>query len=235
MNVDHELVSFLASNDIVIADKKDDGGYNRTSVDKMAHIDNLVKIQKVISTYDKPYTIGLSSFIWKDIEMFKMWNRRGRKIINDYSLMELENIVSKAEEAINSIYKIPYLNLIHRAMDNNEICVGKVSESNIWRDEKINILDLSKMNFNLIEHDCYKYLLKFKKKKISLDYDKIIDYFVESQHLSNDSSIYINSLLSYPYESMKIIQREYLRETLNREEILRKSEILKDFCNESLI
>lgn len=234
MNLSKDLIRFLASNDIVIIDKKD-GIYNKNDLDNIAYIDNLVKIQKAILTYDKPYSLGLSSFIWKDIEMFKMWNRRGRKIIKDYNLKELEGIVSKGENSINSIYKIPYLNLIHRAMKRNEICVGKTSQSNIWNDEKINILDLSKMNFNLIEHDCYKYLLKFKKKGISLDYNKIIDHFIKSQSLSKDSSIYINSLLSYPYESMKIIQREYLRETLNRKDILKKSEILRDFYNESLI
>lgn len=234
MNLQKDLINFLASNDIEIVDKKDEN-YNKGSIDKIGHIDNIVKVQKVILTYNKPYSIGLSSFIWKDIEMFKMWNRRGRKIIKDYNLVELEKIVTKAEESINSIYKIPYLNIIHRAMNNNEICVGKTSESNIWRNEKINILDLSKMNFNLIEQDCYKYLLRFKKKNISLDYNKIIDYFIESQSLGKDSKIYISSLLSYPYESMKIIQKEYLRESLNREEILKKSEILGDFYNESLI
>lgn len=234
MNLQKDLINFLASNDIEIVDKKDEN-YNKGSIDKIGHIDNIVKVQKVILTYNKPYSIGLSSFIWKDIEMFKMWNRRGRKIIKDYNLVELEKIVTKAEESINSIYKIPYLNIIHRAMNNNEICVGKTSESNIWRSEKINILDLSKMNFNLIEQDCYKYLLRFKKKNISLDYNKIIDYFIESQSLGKDSKIYISSLLSYPYESMKIIQKEYLRESLNREEILKKSEILGDFYNESLI
>ncbi|MDO4535282.1 MAG: hypothetical protein Q4B63_05680 [Clostridium perfringens] len=234
MNLTDELRVFLESNDIVIADKKDEN-YNKTSIDKIVHIDNLVKIQKAILSYDKPYSLGLSSFIWKDIEMFKMWNRRGRKIIKDYNLKELEDIVNKGENSINTIYKIPYLNLIHRAMDNNEICVGKTSESNIWKSEKINVLDLSKMNFNLIEQDCYKYLFKFKKKGISLAYDKIVDHFIKRQSLSENSSIYINSLLSYPYESMKIIQREYLRETLNREEILKKSEILRDFYDESLI
>lgn len=234
MNLQKDLINFLASNDIEIVDKRDEN-CNKDSIDKMAHIDNLVKIQKAILAYDKPYSIGLSSFIWKDIEMFKMWNRRGRKIIKDYNLKELESIVNKAEKSINAIYKTPYLNLIHRAMDNNEICVGKTSESNIWRNEKINILDLNKMNFNLMEHDCYKYLLKFKKKDISLHYNKIIDYFVESQSLGKDSNIYICSLLSYPYESMKTIQKEYLRETLNREDILKKSEILRDFYNESLV
>ncbi len=234
MNLNHDLIDFLKSNDIVVADKKDEN-YNKDSVGKKAHIDNLVKVQKTILHYNKPYSLGLSSFIWKDIEMFKMWNRRGRKIIKDYNLKELEDIVNKAEGSIDTIYKIPYLNLIHRAMNNNEVCIGKTSERNIWKAEKINILDLSKMNFNLIEHDCYKYLLKFKKKGISLEYDKIIDYFVKNHSLSENSNIYIYTLLSYPYESMKIIQREYLKETLNREEILKKSEILRDFYNESLI
>ncbi len=234
MKVSAELIYFLNNNNIFITDKnnrKSDDSFSK----KIEHIDNLVKIEKTILSYDNPYSLGLSSFIWKDIEIFKMWNRRGRKLIYNYNLHEFESIVKKAEEAIDTLYKIPYLNLIHRSMKNNEICIGKVSQKNIWKDENLNVLDLSKMNFNLIEHDCYKYLFKYKKRAISLDYNKIIDYFIESHNLDNNSKIYIESLLSYPYDSMKAIQKEYLTARLSKEGMLKKSEILMNFYNDSLI
>lgn len=234
MKISGELIRFLNDKDIFITDKKNQQNIDGFS-ENIKHIDNLVKVEKTISSYDKPYSLGLSSFIWKDIEMFKMWNRRGRKLIKDYNLSELEDVVKKAEAVINEIYKIPYLNLIHRSMKNNEICIGKVSQNNIWKDKNIKILDLSKIGFNLIEHDCYKYLYKYKKRGISLEYGKIIDYFIERHNLNNNSKIYIENLLSYPYDSMKTIQKEYITERLNKEEILKKSEFLVNFYNDSLI
>lgn len=120
-------------------------------------------------------------------------------------------------------------------MRNNEICVGKVSSNNIWKDGNINIFDLSKMAFNLIEHDCYKYLFKYRKRKNSLDCNKIINSFIKSHNLDNDSKIYIENLLSYPYDSMKIIQKKYLMQRLDKEEIFKKSEFLTNLYNNDLI
>lgn len=234
MKISDELIHFLSDNDIVITNKKNEKSDNSANKE-IEHIKNLVKVQKIILNYNKPYSLGLSSFIWRDIETFKMWNRRGRKLIKDYNIDELESVVKEAEKSIDTLYKIPYLNLIHRSMKNNEICIGRTSENNIWKDENIKILDLSKSSFNLIEHDCYKYLYKYKKKQIPLDYNKIIDCFIKSHNLDNNSRVYIESLLSYPYESMKIIQKEYLVERLNKEELLKKSEFLMSFYNDSLI
>lgn len=234
MKISDELIKFLNDRNIFITDKKSKPN-NNSYTEEIKHIDNLIEVERIILSYGKPYSLGLSSFIWKDIEMFKMWNRRGRKLIKNYNLNELEEIVGRAEAAIDGIYKIPYLNLIHRSMKNKEICIGKVSQSNIWKDQNIKILDLSRMGFNLIEHDCYKYLLKYKKREVSLNYNKIIDYFIESHNLDNNSKIYIENLLSYPYDSMKAIQKEYLTERLNKEEIIKKSQLLMNFYNDSLI
>lgn len=228
MKINNDLTAFLNSNNIYIADKKNEKYVDDFKV-KMLQIDNIVKVQKTILNYNNPYSLGLCSFIWRDIEIFKMWNRRGRKLIKDYKLHELEPIVSEAEKSIDMIYKIPYLNLIHRSMKKNEICIGKVSENNLWGEDVLKILDLKKLGFNLIEHDCYKYLSKFKRKNISLDYYKTINHFIECHGLDNNSKIYIEALLSYPYNAMKIIQKEYLKERITKEDILVK------FYDESLI
>ena len=76
---------------------------------------------------------------------------------------------------------------------------------------------------------------KYKKREVSLNYNKIIDYFIESHNLDNNSKIYIENFLSYPYDSMKAIQKEYLTERLNKEEIIKKSQLLMNFYNDSLI
>lgn len=228
MKIDKDLITFLNSNNIYIADKKNERNtYDFNS--KILQIDNIVNIQKVILNYNNIYSLGLSSFIWRDIETFKMWNRRGRQLIKDYKLYEIESIVNEAENSIDTLYKIPYLNLIHRSMKRNELCIGRVSENNIWKEKNLKILDLKKLGFNLLEHDCYKYLFKFKRKSIDLDYNKIINYFVESHQLDKNSKTYIEALLEYPYDAMKVIQKEYLKEVTTKKEILVK------FYDKSLI
>ena len=231
MNMSNELVKFLNDSGIFIAEKRKKQNNNSFDND----IDNLIQIQKILLNYYKPYSLGIPNVIWKDIETFKVWNRRGRRLIKNYNFNELENVVRKAEIAIDTIYQSSYLNLIHRSMRNNEICVGKVSSNNIWKDGNINIFDLSKMAFNLIEHDCYKYLFKYRKRKNSLDCNKIINSFIKSHNLDNDSKIYIENLLSYPYDSMKIIQKKYLMQRLDKEEIFKKSEFLTNLYNNDLI
>lgn len=186
----------------------------------LIHIDNLVEIQKAFLECSEPFTLGLASDIWSDIEELKVWNRRTRIILNESGVLEIEKIVNKAEQCINKLYDLDYISLINRAMERNEICLGKPFENNLFRDSKLNVIDISKVNFNLVEHDCYKYLSRLKRRGIELQWGKLINYFVQKHELENESETYILALLSYPYDSMKFIQQYYFKGIVDKQEFL---------------
>lgn len=230
------LKMVLMSNGIQLVDKKKI--YNKKEYDiKMLknHIDNLVYFHNIFNNSINLYTLGLSSNIWKDIENFKVWNRRCKRVLEILNCMECEIIVKRAEYCIESIYKLPYIKMITRSMENKEVCVGKPYETNIWNDFNLKIIDISKINFNMKEIDCYKFLGRLKRKGENLEWNSIISYFLEHEYLNDYSKNYIMALLSYPYETMRYIQKLYFMNIYNRDEVVEKILELISIDGNSLI
>ena len=210
MKNNENLKELLNSNGVVIVDKKNlDKSVIHYETQCLVHIDNLIEIQRIFMKCKEPFSLGLSSSIWNDIEEFKVWNRRARAVLSDNNISRVEIVINKAEKCIETLYKLNYINLITRAMNRNEICVGRPFESNLFRDRELKLADISKVSFNMIEHDCYMYLSRLKRKQIELQWGELINYFVKKHELGNESEDYILALLSYPYDSMRFIQKYY--------------------------
>lgn len=129
----------------------------------------------------------------------------------DKFLLNNGNIIIKtAEEAIKCVNKIDYLGIIKRSMKKNEICLGKVDESNLRVSNCIEIGHLKDISYNLVEEDIYNYLKRVNRKSPNLDLDMFIDEYVKSACLGSDSKQYIKILLSVPYDTIKIWNRYIL-------------------------
>lgn len=223
MKKNEHLKELLNSKGIVILEKKNmDRGIMHDCDSCLRHIDNLVEIQKAFLQCNEPFALGLASNIWNDIEGLKVWNRRARVILEENNIKEIDTIVSKAEQCIGTIYSINYIDLINRAMYRNEICLGKPFENNLFIDGQLKVVDISKVNFNMVEHDCYKYLSRLKRRGIELQWGKLVNYFVQKHELGSESENYILALLSYPYDSMRFIQQYYVNGIVDKEEFLNK-------------
>ncbi len=76
----------------------------------------------------------------------------------------MPNYINRAEKVIESIYENGYINLVWRSMDRKEICLGKTHFNNIRYNEGIEVIDINKCSYNMVEMDCIELLYKINKK-----------------------------------------------------------------------
>ncbi|MFD3158293.1 hypothetical protein ACFIJ5_15825 [Haloimpatiens sp. FM7330] len=123
-------------------------------------------------------------------------------------LTEGEQIIAKGERCIDSIYFGGYTDLIVRSMDNKEICLGDVYFSNLrLKESKIQIKNIKKIKYNMVEVDGFNLLNKLKKKELNLDWGKLVRAFCYFENLEKNSENFISGLLNYPYEFVKCCSR----------------------------
>lgn len=122
-------------------------------------------------------------------------------------LEKAPSYVERAEVCIRQAFNAGYIDLISRSMKRNEICLGDVDFDNLWMREKIEIVDTSKCAYNMVEIDALLLLNKLKRKGIQLSWEELIGNFCEDEELGDHSKQFIFSLLSYPYQFIKISDR----------------------------
>lgn len=175
----------------------------------------------------------LESTIGKLVEDFKVGLKKlkreeqalkSKKIENDFERLLLDNIesyIERTEKSIKNIYANGYLDLIRRSMRNKEISIGTGDFVNLTEDKILQIKNITKCSYDMVEVDCFYLLSKCKKKRHELDYDRLIREFCSIKFLTEDSYNFIASLLSYPYEFVRI-STKYRKKDLTYEECLRK-------------
>lgn len=185
----------------------------------------------------------IQSVIGKEIASYKVEVRKNKNYLNKiemeknisdfqaYLLSESKKIIEEAESVINMLDSDIYFKLIKRSMKRYEICLGRVDEGNLKKDKNdiIYIRTSKYIAYNLLEHDCYNYIKKLKKKKSKNNIENIIIDFVNKSSLGEESIRYLNILASYPIESMKLLSK-YRSNELNttNEGIEKKLEIAKE-------
>ena len=101
-----------------------------------------------------------------------------------------------------------YLKLILRSMNDYEICLGKVDEGNLKKDGMIICIRSTRyISYNMLEHDCYNYIKRLKKKGYSGNVMEIVNDFSQKSGLGNESIDYIRVLVNYPIEAIKILSK----------------------------
>lgn len=243
----YSIKDFLQSNGIVVTENKGNkrvvSDFNEYNISK--HIELLANFHKRIAVSEGFFLLCFPSEIGKDAEQCKVeYKRLKRYISNLESCIQSEykgklytegsKILERCEKCLGNITKEEYISLIQRSMRKNEVCVGNVMEWNIFYQDGIKIHDISQMAFNLIEQDCIKYLLKLKRKGIKVDWDKVIDLFIRESNLDEVSKKYILSMISFPYEFFRVINK-IKTNNVNEEEIIDRIEDSKIKDGEMLI
>lgn len=184
------------------------------------------------------YYLRLHSEIGKNIEDYKVKNKRLERYLDmlintsDKSDLELfiestgKEVLKRAERCIEAIYNYGYVDIIRRSMNNNEICIGKCMETNLWYDNGYKIYDISKICFNLVECDCVSYFSRIKKREEQLPWQELIRCFVTFAGLKKNSEEFIKAMLSYPYEYMRTFEKmRGTKNSLNEEELRNKFDL----------
>lgn len=212
------IEEYLLQRDIIVVNRnfKEEVTLNKENI--MEHIDLIVYIHKVLEGYSDSGTV-LHSTIGRKIEWIKVVNKKlerqlllienkkEKNSMEEFLLEYGEKILDKSKGEIGKIEKSNYLELIKRSMVKNEICIGKVDESNIRRGKSIEIGTLKAASYNLIEEDLYEYLRKIRRKNENINLDEMITYFVSKSNLDERSIEYIKSLITIPLGTLKIWNR----------------------------
>lgn len=162
---------------------------------------------------------SINGTIGKSIEKVKVdikrLNRNLNKIesknpLDEFLLINGYHIFNQSEGALDRFKEINYLDLIRRSMKKNEICLNRVDESNIRAAEGIEIGTLKYINYNLVEDDILYYLRKVRIKNKRINFDYVIDKYIEMSKLGENSKLYIKILLEIPIDTIRYC-RKYLR------------------------
>lgn len=135
------------------------------------------------------------------------------KLILDY----MPNYINRAEKVIENIYENGYINLVWRSMERKEICLGKTYFNNIRYNKEIEVIDISKCSYDMVEMDCIELLYKVNKKNSSLNIEKLCENFCEFESLNDESYKFILYMLSYPYSIVKCCTKYMKEKDLNKE------------------
>ena len=132
-------------------------------------------------------------------------------------------ILARGEKVIDTIMNNGYMDLVARSMDNVEICLTDVDFDNLGKGETIEIVNFDDIAYNMVEMDCYYFLVKLKRKGFKVNFNRCIDEFCELEGLGKNSKIFIRALLSYPYEFIKIYEKyKKNKKNWNEEEYIRR-------------
>jgi len=134
-----------------------------------------------------------------------------------------DRVLARGEKVIDTIMNNDYMELVARSMDNVEICLTNVDFDNLGKSETIEIVNFDDIAYNMVEMDCYYFLVKLKRKGFKVDFNKCIDEFCKLEGLGESSKVFIRALLSYPYEFIKIYEKyKKNKKSWNEEEYIRR-------------
>ncbi len=134
-----------------------------------------------------------------------------------------DRVLARGEKVIDTIMNNDYMELVARSMDNVEICLTNVDFDNLGKSETIEIVNFDDIAYNMVEMDCYYFLVKLKRKGFKVDFNKCIDEFCKLEGLGKSSKVFIRALLSYPYEFIKIYEKyKKNKKSWNEEEYIRR-------------
>lgn len=181
-------------------------------------IDNIVTFQSLVKGYKDNILPRIGGSIGRDLESYKVQIKnleldletRSEKLdknsVDTFILEYGDGLLIRGKSAIEQVENSNYRKLIRRSMADYEVCLGRVDESNLRIGEqgKIEIGTIKYLTYNLIEHDFYSYLKRLIRKDRGLNTEYLVEYFVEKSLLTDDSIEYLNGLISYPLESLRL-------------------------------
>lgn len=214
-----DMLEFLNLNGIIVGEENFKKNYKDKSLYNFENqISLIVEIQKVLQGKRSTIIPRIESSIGRTIESFMVQSKKVSRMISlidkkllkddfDYFIIEkASEVINRTNRIIGLLDKEEYLRIIRRSMNNYEICLGRVDEGNLQKEnEIINIRTIKYLSYNMVEEDCYNYIKRIKRRGYCNDISDIIDDFVYKSKLDEESRRYLMILCSYPIESIKIL------------------------------
>ena len=215
---DETIKEYLANKDIVVTGFSFKGSVTDYSEERVInHVRLINAMHKILMGYG--ISSSINSSIGRKIEKIKVEVKRLRRSldriecknsIDEFLINNGEFILKQSEVALGRFNEINYMDLVKRSMRKNEICLGRVDESNIRAVEDIEIGIVKNITYNLVEEDICNYLKKVKIKNKQIDLEYVIDSYIKMSNLSLDSKEYMKVLLLIPVDTMKY-WKKYLK------------------------
>lgn len=158
----------------------------------------------IIGKLLEDYKVLLKKFI-KSYEKIKSIGANG--INEEFILREGKEIINKSEETFKNLDYVSYIDMIKRSMVRNEITLSRVDSTNLRVVESVEIGNINKIAYNVIEEDVINYILKLRKKREEIDEDRLINRFINSSRVDFTSGEYIKGMLNYPVETLKALEK----------------------------
>ena len=214
-----DILEFLNDNGVIVGEKNFPKNNEKKYIwDTDNQISLIIQIQKILRGKKTNIIPRVESCIGKEIESFTVMAKKTLKMIksfeekynkNDFDIFIIDEgnkILSRANKSLNALDEDEYLKIIIRSMNNYDICLGRVDEGNLKKEGLIIYTRTTRyISYNMIEHDCYNYIKKLKKRGYEGDIIKLINDFAYKSNLNRDSINYMTVLSNYPLESIKTL------------------------------
>ena len=214
-----DILEFLNDNGVIVGEKNFPKNNEKKYIwDTDNQISLIIQIQKILMGKKTNIIPRVESSIGKEIESFTVMAKKTLKMIksfeekynkNDFDIFIIDEgnkILSRANKSLNALDEDEYLKIIIRSMNNYDICLGRVDEGNLKKEGLIIYTRTTTyISYNMIEHDCYNYIKKLKKRGYEGDIIKLINDFAYKSNLNRDSINYMTVLSNYPLESIKTL------------------------------
>lgn len=207
------LEEYLKSRGIVILKDKERGAIKKLHEGEIYFQLNLIsKIHIVLREYPSNFIPSIPSKIGEDYEVLKVIQKRvARYLKAGYFPGNIEEraeeVLSLSNLATNKIENSNYLGIFKRAMDSKEITLGYCDERYLNYNKGIVLFGLRGIAYNFVESDYGKYLLKVKRRGKIINYNEAIEFLLTQESLDDNSRKYLKGYISFPLETMKILQK----------------------------
>lgn len=243
-----DIITYLNNNNIIVDENIARKG-DRNIIDISNQIDLIVMIQSRLMNNGVTIIPRINSTIGKDVENFRVQNKKVEKILKsislnddksnlDYYILEKGNIaLERAKKSFDVMDNEIYFELIRRSMNNYEICLGRVDEGNLKFEENeiLKIRTTKYISYNLIEHDLFKYIKRIKRRGFNIQTEKVIDEFIYKSSLSEKSKNYLTALCNYPFETMKLLYKYRCCQDNDYDEWIKKIKVAIEIDGDEII
>ncbi|NGU15449.1 hypothetical protein [Clostridium perfringens] len=206
-----KLGLFLRENNIEVLPRKEIEREKRELrfYDPLEYLNTLSEIHKEFLKEENRIRFKFRNDIWKQVQIFKLWSRRVERLEDSNKL--INKALDASKKSLECIYNISYKELIRRAMEREEVCIGRIYYEVKNGEKRIFIKNTEDIKFNMVEDDYYNYLKKIRGNYKDELKDLLLEV-VEKESLDFKSYVYINSLIQYPYNSMRYLQNNYIKD-----------------------
>ena len=190
-----DILEFLNSNGIIVGEENFPKENKKKYIwDTEKQISLIVEVQKILKGKKTNVIPRIESSIGKEVESFIVQTKKVLRMIRsfeekynkcDFDLFIIEEgnkILNRANKSLNNLDEKEYLKIIIRSMNNYDICLGRVDEGSLKKDGlTISIRTTRYISYNMVEHDCYNYIKRLKKRGYKGDITKLINDFAYNQ------------------------------------------------------